>query len=121
MTKLCCTQVIPIQLIRWKGKVTSVHVFAIPIWMVSIKGLCKCNSLVPALYYQIIWILAACSGSVSMQGSMSHHIFPQLLSSPFWSQLKNIMNEDLNFFHKYLSMSSKDYPIFLLSILTCNN
>ena len=35
--------IIPIQFIRWKGKVTPSHCFSIPIWVVSTKGLCKCN------------------------------------------------------------------------------
>ena len=42
-TKIGCTWIIAIQFIRWKRKVTPVHGFEIPIWVVSTKWLCKCN------------------------------------------------------------------------------
>ena len=77
----------------------------------------RSQMLVPDLYYQIIWILAACSGSVSMQESMSHHIFPQLLSLPLWSQLNNIMNEDLKFHEDYMKEAA---DLTFLSYRHCN-
>lgn len=52
-----------------------------------------------------------------MQESMSHHIFPQLLSSPLWSQLNSIMNEYLKFHEDYMKEAA---DLTFLAYRHCN-
>lgn len=52
-----------------------------------------------------------------MQESMSHHIFPHLLSSPLWSELNSMMKEYLKFHEDYMKEAA---DLTFLAYRHCN-
>ena len=103
---------------------TCTHCNCICIWMVicvnAVKLMCRALLVYNSYGAYLITVITRYRSleiKNIMQESMSHHIFPQLLTSPLWSQVNCIMNEYLKFHEDYMKEAA---DLTFLAYRHCN-